>query len=826
MRRAISGLAVVAMLLAACTPGAGTRTGPKVQPPWGTEARTKPMRSDMINLTHLNFLVEPMSVPDKPPMAMTHIYSEAPKYEWVDASGEGLACVDDVARAAVVYLDYYRQTKDKAALEQAKLLLNFVLYMQAEDGEYFNFVTDKQGTINRAGQTSFKSWSWWAARGQWALAEGYALFKDLDKTYAATLKEGYLKGEQALGPALARYGQWDQLHGVKTPAWLLGGGSDLSSLALYGLAVYYEADPNDQTRGLMEKLGEGVAAYQLGTFAQYPFGAQPSNISSTALWHAWGSHQVMALARAGRVLKRSDWVDAARFTADSFYSYLLTADLINEMAVAIKPQGQIAYGAGMLVHGLLELYQATGNDQYLKYAGLAGSWFFGNNIAGTAMYDPETGRGYDGINGANAYMVNRNAGAESTIEALMALERLVREPVAARYLTMKEASRSPAVYVEAEDGKPAAGQPQYGRRDWTGEGSFSNGRYYGLAPGDAVELKLSVPQAGEYHLYLAHERQAAPKPKGSTEIPAVKAPGAVIPDGMLDAAEWQGALVLAVDKPEQLLRGGAAWPGPEKDSFRFRVMWDEQNLYIGAEVKDPEHKQLDIGPGVWRGDTLWIYMDTMGDKSRVDVKLTLAQTEQGPQVWDWKGGAYLPGAKLAWKQVDGGYVYEAALPIASLGTLRVEPDRVVGMEVGRGATGGGFMDWAGLDPDAAQNLAPLRFYATPPQRTGDSGAAAQGPADVAVTVQVGDHAPFVLPEAVSPDRDYLWLDRLTGTPLFLEPGTYTVRVTGNGHDPQRSSVVDGLWLVPAKQTKVLQAPDGRRLELVRDWDAALTQWKE
>lgn len=824
MRRTIAGLTAVTILLAGCSSGAVSVS--KVQPPWGMEARNKPMKHDLINLTHLNSLVEPMNVPNKPPMAMIHIYSEAPKYEWVDASGEGIACVDDVARAAVVYLDYYRQTKEKAALEQAKLLLNFVLYMQADDGEYFNFVTDKQGTINRTGQTSFKSWSWWAARGQWALAEGYALFKDVDKPYAGALKEGYLKGEKALGPNVARYGQWDQLHGVKTPAWLLGGGSDLSSLALYGLAVYYEAEPNEQTKGLMEKLGEGVAAYQVGSFTGYPFGAQPSTISSTGFWHAWGSHQVMALAKAGRLLKRSDWIDAARFTADSFYGYLLTTDLINEAAVTFKTQGQIAYGAAMLVHGLLELNKATGDEKYLKYAGLAGSWFFGNNIATSSMYDPETGRGYDGINGANAFMVNKNAGAESTIEALMALERLVQQPAAARYLTLREVSRSATAYVEAEDGKPVAGQPQYGRRDWTGEASFSNGRYYGLAPGDAVEVDLPVTQAGDYHLYLAHERQAAPQPKGSTEIPAVKAPGSVTLDGVLDATEWQGAPVLAVERPEQLLRGGAAWPGADKDSFRFRVMWDEKNLYIGAEVKDPEHKQLDIGPGVWRGDSLWIYMDTMGDKSRNDVKLTLAQTEQGPQVWDWKGGGYLAGAKMAWKQVDGGYVYETALPIASLGSLRVEPDRIVGLEVGRGATGGGFMDWAGRDPDSAQNLAPLKFYSTPPQRAGDSGPSSQGPADVAVTVQVGDHEPMVLAEAVSPDRDYLWLDRLTGMPLHLEPGTYKVRITGSGKDPKRASVVDGLWLVPAKQTKVLQSPDGRRLELTRNWDAALTDWKE
>ena len=54
-----------------------------------------------INLTHLNFLVEDVDIAGQP-MAITHIYSEYPRYEWVDASGEGIAAVDDAARAAWV----------------------------------------------------------------------------------------------------------------------------------------------------------------------------------------------------------------------------------------------------------------------------------------------------------------------------------------------------------------------------------------------------------------------------------------------------------------------------------------------------------------------------------------------------------------------------------------------------------------------------------------------------------------------------------------------------------------------------------------------------
>ena len=61
-------------------------------------------------------------------------------------------------------------------------------------------------------------------------------------------------------------------------------------------------------------------------------------------------------------------------------------------------------------------------------AGLAAGWFYGNNSAVFAMYDPTTGRGYDGLMGPSEFRVNRNAGAESTIEALMALQGYSRRP--------------------------------------------------------------------------------------------------------------------------------------------------------------------------------------------------------------------------------------------------------------------------------------------------------------------------------------------------------------------------------------------------------------
>jgi hypothetical protein len=64
----------------------------------------------------------------------------------------------------------------------------------------------------------------------------------------------------------------------------------------------------------------------------------------------------------------------------------------------------------------------TGEKKYLEIAQKIASWFFGGNDATKSMYDVNTGRCYDAINSAEN--INMNSGAESTIEALLAISAL------------------------------------------------------------------------------------------------------------------------------------------------------------------------------------------------------------------------------------------------------------------------------------------------------------------------------------------------------------------------------------------------------------------
>ncbi|MDQ3254871.1 MAG: hypothetical protein M3R15_13350, partial [Acidobacteriota bacterium] len=445
----------------------------------------EPMVDGLINLAHLNYLSEEVEI-EQQKMLLTHIYAEAPDYQWTDAAGEGVAALDDVSRATIVYLSHYAQTGDRRALERARAGLNFTLYLQEKDGEFYNFVVDPSGRINRDGKTSRKSLDWWAYRGLWALARGIAIFKNVDADYAARLEAAYLKTEKLIAARLMNVGKWIAVHNFRVPAWLPNGAADATGVLLLALAEYQATRPNATTQKLLVTLADGLSAYQLGGANTYPFAMHPHTTDAPGFWHAWGAHQAQGLARAGLVLRRADYIESARREIENLFAWQLATERVHELGVLPRREGQQVYGINCIVQACLNLYRATGEERYARMAGLHASWLMGNNLARVPMYDEATGRGYDGIDGA--HKVNRNAGAESTIEALMILQAVSGVSTAARYLDYKTTSQQGWQVLEAENGRVVAGHPICKSGDWTNEGRISGGRYCQLKNGEAIEL--------------------------------------------------------------------------------------------------------------------------------------------------------------------------------------------------------------------------------------------------------------------------------------------------------------------------------------------------
>jgi len=134
------------------------------------------------NTSHLDHLYEEIEV-DGTEMAIIHIYSEYPDYHYVGAENEGVACVDDVARALVLYVKDFEYNGNVESLRKSKQLAKFIIYMEAEDSTYYNFVFE-DGQINKTFRTSISGFQWWMWRALWALGEAYPTIKNDDEVLA------------------------------------------------------------------------------------------------------------------------------------------------------------------------------------------------------------------------------------------------------------------------------------------------------------------------------------------------------------------------------------------------------------------------------------------------------------------------------------------------------------------------------------------------------------------------------------------------------------------------------------------------------------------
>lgn len=376
------------------------------------------------------------------------LYAEAPDYRPTPSplrdGSEGIASVDDAARAAVLYLRAYEATGDADARAEALGLLAFVTAMEQGDGEFVNFI-DARGRPNRAAPSSRKSMSYWAARSIWAMGEAV-------RVLGRERPDRLTDVRTALRRAVARMAR--DVHSGR----LIGGSATATAEALLGLLALQRAEPSPALAALATRTAELLLPLSAGTEAGAPWGAYLDH--PDALWHAWGARCTQALAEAAIVLDRPDFTLAAKREADALWGRFLLA---GQPASSVSPAGaatwypQIAYGVGPIVEGYLALALATGERRYSVFAGLAAGWFVGDNAAGISMYDETTGRTFDGIDGPTADQVNRNAGAESTIESLLALHGVTSEAEAAPYVRYRVAGERAASLAGIPDAREFVG---------------------------------------------------------------------------------------------------------------------------------------------------------------------------------------------------------------------------------------------------------------------------------------------------------------------------------------------------------------------------------
>jgi hypothetical protein len=379
----------------------------------------------IINLAHLDHLYQEIKINNKF-MAIIHIYAEHPEYEWKDAPGEGMACIDDVSRAAVFYLNHYSYTEQYRSLQKARKLLDFVLYMQASNGLFYNFINSDL-SINRTHKNSIPSANWWSWRAVWALAEAYEVFREGDPQFSQKLIRSIEKTFPAIDSVLQNYPVTKLNAGLIQPTWLPHAtAADQSAVLLLGLIPFYEAKQDTAIRRRIDQIEDGLMVLQVGDSTRFPYGAF---LSWRNMWHAYGNLQAYALLRSGEETNEKNSIKSALGEIKFFYPYLMERDYLNQFTIEVQEDSfaareiqkfsQIAYGIRPMVWASLRAHHISAKEFYARQAAEIACWLLGKNITGRALYDPKTGRCFDGIE--DFKRINENSGAESTIEALLTI---------------------------------------------------------------------------------------------------------------------------------------------------------------------------------------------------------------------------------------------------------------------------------------------------------------------------------------------------------------------------------------------------------------------
>jgi len=372
-----------------------------------------------LNYQHLDYLYKEVVLPNGENGGIIHIYSNYPNYNFDIEPKEGFACVDDAARALILL------SQDKSQIQKAKRLTSFLLYMQNKNGWFNNFIWEDL-SINTNYKTSVAKPSWWSWRAFWALKAILPELEKRDTTLAKNVEnsidklvlniETYLKN-LPLG--------LKTVQGIEVPTQLpFESAADQSSILLVALILNYKRKHNPEVLKLIQHLADGILQMQIKDGI-----AKGAFLSWENQWHAYGNLQSFAMLKAGALLKETKYTKAALLEINHFYHYLWDNKMFssiefkknNDNTLIVKSNvfSQIAYGIRPIIYANVEAYKQTGETKYKKNALKWLTWFNDKNIASTKMYNQTNGRCFDGI--LSKTKINKNSGAESTIEALLSI---------------------------------------------------------------------------------------------------------------------------------------------------------------------------------------------------------------------------------------------------------------------------------------------------------------------------------------------------------------------------------------------------------------------
>jgi hypothetical protein len=319
-------------------------------------------------------------VPAAGPRALAlAVYSDArgEQFEARESGVEGVACVDDAARASALLYRLWAATGNHTLKQWAAGLMDFVLWMHAGDGLWFNFILDWDGARNVDGPTSAPGINFWQARAAWAVAEAdLALHEDCGRDVVTQALEA---ADSASPP------------------------SDVRAIQILTLLAVLERAPDPRLTRLLGAWCDELAACQRD-------GMLMNSPDERGSPHLWGHVQEAVLADASVALHRGELLALAMTSADAVFDEVIES--------GFDVPHTHSYEVQSAVFVLDRLAAITGRQRYADMSRKARHWFDGRNPADAAVYDRMTGRVADGLDDGR---VSDSSGAEANITAGLAL---------------------------------------------------------------------------------------------------------------------------------------------------------------------------------------------------------------------------------------------------------------------------------------------------------------------------------------------------------------------------------------------------------------------
>jgi hypothetical protein len=300
---------------------------------------------------------------------------------------------DDNARALVVAVKHHRLYGDQSSRDLAYRYLAFLMYAQTPEGRFHNFVSYDRRPMDTVGsEDAF-------GRAVWALA--HVLVNPVESGMVGP-------AERMLHQALP----WvEALEHPRSKAYCIA-----------GLYWWSRSNRGDVLRA--EQLARPLADYLVHRCHEH---ARPGWEWILPEFTYANAALPKALYRAHQLLGDEQYLA----TAERAMDFLVEKTSIRDTLAVVgnrewlQPDGsatparydQQPIEAGLMVEASLAGYDATGDVKHLRRAWRALEWFFGRNLQGLSLYDPETGGCFDALMEGR---VNQNRGAESAVCLLLA----------------------------------------------------------------------------------------------------------------------------------------------------------------------------------------------------------------------------------------------------------------------------------------------------------------------------------------------------------------------------------------------------------------------